>query len=1055
MSKLSIIKNLLKKSGAFMMSVVLLLSLVTGGFYMVNAATPVYTVEQDAGENGNRHLFTELLTSQHTNLLKGIRPTILVKPKDETKEIKIWTPEKNNGSENYFTNIHGYKTDGSGGINLPHDTFDCLSNERAFTSTAWNDDRFKITLNFQYSKGAKFVYTLSESTIIDKFMLISFWQANQDYAIKEYKLYVADSYDELFKDNSEVAHITAGERDNDKPYLNAGQIVTFTENKPTGKYFGIDVLRETADSNKHEIYLQEVGLYGTVPPPAPVNSDSAYEKIDYGDIGAKEKFDEQLAKTNLLNGVSPKIVDYQHFPEGDKHVWYYPDETLRGNWYDPTAKTPEGVNIVDGTRIKPDDPTRREGDPTSVLTNGKAFIGKKADKITNSEEFYMSQGGHKEGAVFIYELNERSVIDASLMLSNKYTGDKDYTIREYKIYVSDSYEDVLDGSNMIVHHDNTGIYVPGDGMKGVGQHITFLDGQKPIGKFVAVYFIKASGEGSFEEGKTDTCLRLEEIGVYGESFVGEPVNVANNKNVVAYLTDTSGKKELVADNVFTNEMKMALTDGDPDNSVGIDSTGKVLDYIIDLGKEMTVDQFKLTNFGADTAKYAKEFKIFGANNDSAVWNNDAMLAHFNGENTDKTVSFENTKKADTVRFIRFSIVKSVDMIADFEAIGDSAQEEIVKNQLQGINKEKIYLYKHTIETGAFEVIGALDTTSTVLVDNDITTGVTVGDAVKGTETIDYVFELNSFKSISEFKFAAAEGKIPSMVEFYLADTLEDLFHKDMKPVAIYEKPQDAADDVVSVRINSTSGRFVRLSVVDTAEEVNQKMVSTINEIKALGVNVASIVDESGDPTVAKSFTDVETGTRIYILKNTHNDVFTKAKSMELKKVEVSDAEKATLDEGFNVYKNTVYTVEFKDLFGNVLADSDLGGRSVRILMPMTDFKSDMNPLAAIVSGASIKPVESGFNENTLDYTIVPTQQQTYNWSFAALLFSYDTDDVDDDTDEDEDDDDDGSDIDDPDDDMVNVDTGENVFFGVFGLLLVSGTAVLIAYKKKRYHLTQV
>ena len=133
-------------------------------------------------------------------------------------------------------------------------------------------------------------------------------------------------------------------------------------------------------------------------------------------------------------------------------------------------------------------------------------------------------------------------------------------------------------------------------------------------------------------------------------------------------------------------------------------------------------------------------------------------------------------------------------------------------------------------------------------------------------------------------------------------------------------------------------RMVNLSAADNTGRLDQLAVYSEGKMPV-------------DSTVAQTFEDPDTGIRVSVLRNWSADLFDSAKGLRITKTPLP-FEAQTAANGLHLnLTDSAYKIELLNKDGNALTDNDLGGRVIKIELPMPDDgKVNNKRLCRIIDG---------------------------------------------------------------------------------------------------------
>lgn len=106
---------------------------------------------------------------------------------------------------------------------------------------------------------------------------------------------------------------------------------------------------------------------------------------------------------------------------------------------------------------------------------------------------------------------------------------------------------------------------------------------------------------------------------------------------------------------------------------------------------------------------------------------------------------------------------------------------------------------------------------------------------KNKDSYNFLVDLEFSEPINKAVFIASGGKsfFPTKLNVYLADSKEEIFSKDKKPIVIFDKKNEYGTYIAE--FEPTRARFVRFEVVDTENNYyNGKLITVVKEISVYG-----------------------------------------------------------------------------------------------------------------------------------------------------------------------------------------------------------------------------
>ena len=789
-------------------------------------------------------------------------------------------------------------------VNVPEGGWESLSDGDYNTS--------KIIFPTGLGNGVlRYTYALPYCMEISNLLVVCRENNTGTFAL-EYEIYVASMVEDLYNEENLVFKKTATN------YTEGGQLVFFEEGeRPEGYFVGLRLI-----NSPNKYHLSEFGIYGK-------QIEDTVPYITQHTLTDLPAIQEQIKQNNLLRGITPTLYDCM-VPEmpWKKEL----DNSAACNWI--------GCN----------------GD-WDLLTDGELFM----TTLESKRRVDIMQGKKQGGLVLTYELNDAVLVDKIVMIG-MWAGFGDYCTQEYKLYISDSLDDLYDGSNLILTYNNEDRYDPSQQYSGAGQMFTFNN--KPSGKYFGIKFT--------DENNTDTMIRLEEIGIFGSVIEDSEVNVLDNKLCDIYLSDDEGTK--LSNELISAPDRILLANGSCDDEVSVESSGKNVEFVYDLCKEMTLKGASITTSGDSVIR---NYTVYAADFAENIYDESSVIGRFSGEsNPSAKVLFETAVKARYIRIIIDSYSGTHLELSEIEITGSLLDNPKIKNIVMDIDESNISAWISSDGNREKDALINKGESLKTLVDGNRDTSVQIYGAEEG-ETIDILFKLPNLKLIQSFEYIAGSDVLPESVSYYIGETEDAVFDKSAVPVASqsFFEDDDEAQPVVCV---PAVGLYVRVSVTASEQASDETSAATIAQLRVNGFYVEGFLDASGDKTVLKSFEDESTGISVKISKLYSNDIWSKIVRMEINKRSASANEKAALTElGLKVY-DSVIDICFYDSENNRI--TDLGGREMTVTMEIPE--EEAVAYMAQGDGESLWINNASYDGNKIFYTLLP-DEITYLFALAV------------------------------------------------------------------------
>lgn len=752
----------------------------------------------------------------------------------------------------------------------------------------------------------RLTYSLPYRVSISEILIVCRENNPSSYGL-QYEIYVGDNAESLYEKENLIFT-------NSNDYKEGGQLIIMPEeNKSEGYYIGFRLLNAP---NKY--HLGEIGVWGQK-----VKDSTPYNVLHT--VPNLSEIETQIKEENLLKDIEPTLYDCE-----------LPDQI----WKQEINNTEEGSWISVGGKW-------------SNLTDGILFVEPK-------RRVDIIQGRKLGGLHLTYVLNEVTEID-NIVMVGMWASFGDYCTQGYKIYVSDTLEDLYDGSNLVINYYNDQRYDAGVKYSGAGQMYVF--NEKPIGKYFGIKFTY--------ENNTDEMVRLDEIGVYGTPVSNTEKNLVQNKPFDCEQSISASDLEL-------------LTNGTLTDDVEIKTNGNDFDIVYDLSKKMLFDEVSVVTANSSLIK---SLKIYAADSKEEIYNNSSLVKEFKEEQNSESeikIKFEETLNRRYVRFLIEEYTGNNIHLAEISVKGSSLQDLHLKNILKDLGDSNISAW--LVEQG---VPITFDEEQKVVLEDGVSLEKIIDGDKKSSidlytsndnQTIDIVFKLKNLKVITDFQFDAFE-KNPEKIEYYIGNTITELFEESTKPCAtLLTSEKEELEHQIS--IIPTIGAFIRVSITpsnDKGTDENKKI--SISDISVNGYYIEGFLDSSGDKNVLKTFIDNDTGTKIQIKKLYSNDIWSDIQKMVVKKRTPNIYENSKLNGMLLKVYDAMYDIYFYDSDNNRI--TDLGERSMYVSLKMP--KDQSVSYMAQSDEKDIWILNATYNEDEL-YYLLPSEEITYSFGIAV----YDT-----------------------------------------------------------------
>lgn len=487
------------------------------------------------------------------NLLKDFTTSQVKFTTDTTAGDTLYTYSVGNsatGSNSIVAFSDGVIGDGTEGSKM---SFDCSPRFYQFgsnlrTNYGYSTDEDDTTVMQETDGDYKLTLTFEENYVFTDMYLIS--RNSASYCVKAYEVYVSTDVYTLYSAENLVisynydgytstSHTTGKLND---AYLSEGQEFVFAgEGKPAGQYVGIKFLDASVlpDTHTHAFYfdINELGFEGYINPDVVQFPQATLTQKSNFDVTSKYPCtkvntvftsDDVAAKLddNLLNGLGASNYKFVNYLDNAINI-----SNATGNKsYTGLA---DGL-IVDGTAV-----SKTGQRPTN-------YIYDTGNSITSHEEDY--------------DYKFTISLDGTYDISKLYLFFDDvanYANNNYKIYVSDSADDLFNDENQIVDFVYNGYSTDASTGKlnatyvSEGQEFVFDGDTKPRGSYVGYKFgnptVTATGHPHF--------FLISEAGVEGTEYI-DPYKIeylSATESQLADLTVTSNHTFTSVETAFAGD----------------------------------------------------------------------------------------------------------------------------------------------------------------------------------------------------------------------------------------------------------------------------------------------------------------------------------------------------------------------------------------------------------------------------------------------------------------------------------------------------------------------
>ncbi|MDD2361926.1 MAG: GDSL-type esterase/lipase family protein [Oscillospiraceae bacterium] len=701
---------------------------------------------------------------------------------------------------------------------------------------------------FYNSINKMFVYDLGANYTATKALVAGIYDAAENYCINEYKLFLSTDKKTLFTDESLIVHYTnnqwvAGDEVNSP---GAAQAFLFNQDtQPSGRYFGIQLVvpnsRTIVDKTA---YLNQFGLYGM---PADYTVNNEVQQSDVTALGGN------ILKNNskLYNAADPAA------------------------WVEITSSS------------------NYNGVP--FLNDGVLRHSQSGGTLYRGEEGLIFWAG--SGKKYAYDM-EISYSAEDILVAGGYDmtgGGADYSISEYKVFLSNNKVDLFSDANCVIYYINS--------EKAPAQWFEYNDlAQKPTGRYFGVEIIKSN--------ETSTNVYLNQFGVYGYPAGYTVVDGLKQNTTI----DEFGQK--LGSNILSKKTLEVYSDGTysaptygsdgyssvsryTDNTVYsahttfYEGNGKMLAY--DMQDTYQISKLMVAGI-YDTAvnKCIAKYKIFISDSKDALFNDEnCVVSHTNNAWAAGSDSFLGGAQAFLInhdsyitgRYVGFqfedaSWTETVVRISELGVYGSPANGRFTVSQ--GVtqleyNKQGTNLltgkdmYKNNIDTNAFSLVTKDSTgrATSELANDNITQQLRWYDNAKNYGTMLY-YNLGDAYEIEKLVVAGIYDSVNNYslahYEIYISNSLDTLWNSSSMVIDYYNtayKPGSTGDLMGAVQLfeftngNLPKGQYYGIHIPDSMAPLYP--TSPANYFKELRISELAVFANKANAgyTVTQNMTQEE------------------------------------------------------------------------------------------------------------------------------------------------------------------------------------------------------
>lgn len=562
----------------------------------------------------------------------------------------------------------------------------------------------------------------------------------------------------------------------------------------------------------------------------------------------------------------------------------------------------------------------------------------------------------------IYDMSQ-SITISQIAVVGHISTQGNFQLSSYRVYAADSRDGLIDEKNLILSYDNTGKWNKDDGgIKGSAQVFKLVE--KPKGRFVAFVFDRNNS--GTEWGESRQFLR--ELGIYGEADYGVPTNLLSNTIVSGHskLSDRNNL-DILSDNDYGT-----------DKYVDFNANGEQIKLLYDLGAGKNLTEFRLAGGSGDVQKLINEFKIYASQTEDELLSDENLLYHYvrNDGDTDRIISYALPEEK-VYQYVAFVVEAAKDgscVLSEVAAIGLSWQLNRIENLLFLSNSDKISAYVENksnyalIRTNTFaqrENPNRADMSAYILDGSIGDVNVSLYGAIKEKETNNLLIDLEYSTLLNEVDVYGIMHESlynAKTISVYIGASEQDVWGKDAKPVATYT--DNNRSGTMEIKFNEVIGRYIRICVDEGADAsvCHGSDLAVISEIYANGMSF----NATNSVITMPSFKDEGTGITLDVLPLNYRDYYDTAVEMRVTLVDANEELACSLkDYGLRLSNDKYYKIELLDVNGNVI--SNLGGRKVQISVPVTAKQQENLIYLATIEDGSLILTDSAIEENRFTY----------------------------------------------------------------------------------------
>lgn len=509
---------------------------------------------------------------------------------------------------------------------------------------------------------------------------------------------------------------------------------------------------------------------------------------------------------------------------------------------------------------------------------------------------------------------------SDVLIAGIYHSEKDYSLNQYEIYVSQNASDLFSNSNKVVYYDNSNAWNTNTPNSGAAQIFSFRN--MPYGRYLGIKILKPNAV------ENDNCARIDEIAAYTQPYTMEPKNLIDStKPVEGYIENSEAMISQADKNVFSDQKKEMLCDGQTSNqNITLNSDSSSFSIVYDLCTSSNLNEFNL--YSADIAEYT----LYVAPTAEGVWENSAVLSTVS---VNGGVGIYKPSSPVTARYVRFEIKgnASRSKLDEISVVGTTGRPQTYRNVVLGSDAENVYGYIGSPSGTSKQIYPFPDNygvSGACVADGNKARVIDIWGAEYGKETLDIVINLNGPKALNKLAYYGMAG-YPEygnlQIKYYVGDSLKDVF-SDSSLVAATERDTRFYSD--EVNFSPVLGSFVRVSLVNSCDQsvAFGSMLACVTEVEAYGIEA----DKSLSGNTAKTFYDSDTGISAELNRNSSKDLCLNFDRMEVTQGILSNTECSSMKNQSYGAASMVYNITFYNRANEKI--NDFEGRQIKTTIPL-------------------------------------------------------------------------------------------------------------------------